>query len=387
MVIRRIAITMLAVSAVLMTLQVQLAEHTGTATASTHTPTPTQTTTPTQTDTPTATSTSTVVPPATNTLPPTGTPATLLQNDAYLPIIRRAVNGAPSPTPTATVIGQPTASPTAAPTPGAVPAFSHIFIIVLENHEYTSVISNSAAPYFNSLAQHYGLATNYYAIRHPSLPNYIALTAGDTFTITNDCTKCFIDHPNIVDQLEAARKSWKAYMEGMPQPCFVGDSGKYAQKHNPFIYYDDVRNNPTRCRNIVPFSQFASDLQAGALANYTWITPDLCNDEHDCGVDKGDLWLETWVPQILASPAWQQNGVLFIVYDEGTTSAGCCTLAAGGHIATLVISPLGKPAFRSNVADDHYSLLRTIETAWGLPPLAEAGCDCSVPMGDFFKPQ
>jgi len=173
-------------------------------------------------------------------------------------------------------------------------------------------------------------------------------------------------------------------MEGMPQSCFVGDSGKYVQRHNPFIYYDAVRTNPARCGNIVPFSQFATDLQIGTLANYIWITPDLCNDEHDCGVDQGDVWLQTWVPQILASPAWQQNGALFIVYDEGTTAAGCCTIAAGGHIATLVISPLGKPGFRSDIAYHHYALLRTIETAWGLPLLGYADCTCSAPMEDFF---
>jgi acid phosphatase len=265
----------------------------------------------------------------------------------------------------------------------AVPAFSHIFQIILENHEYDRVIGNSSAPYFNSLAQQYGLATNFYAIRHPSLPNYLALTGGDTFGVKSDCTNCFIDAPNLVDQLEGAGKSWKAYMEGMPRPCFVGDSGSlYRQKHNPFIYYNDVRLNSARCQQIVPFTAFQTDLQNNTLPAYVWITPNMCNDEHDCGVDKGDAWLKLWVPQILQSPAWQQNGVLFITYDEGSTAAGCCGNAAGGHIATLVISPLGKASFQSNIAYTHYSLLRTIQDAWGLGTIANT--DAANPMADFF---
>jgi phosphatidylinositol-3-phosphatase len=263
-----------------------------------------------------------------------------------------------------------------------LPAFSHVFTIVLENKEYTSVIGNSKAPYFNQLAQQYGLATQFYGTRHPSLPNYLALSGGDTFGITSDCTSCFVHAPSIVDQLEGAGKSWKAYMEGMPAPCFVGDSGNYRQKHNPFIYYDDIRTSSARCNRIVPFSQFQTDL-SGTLPNYVWITPDMCNDEHDCGVDKGDAWLQTWVPRILASAAWQNGGALFITYDEGSTSAGCCNgQASGGHIATLVISPLARRGFQSSVAYDHYSLLRTIEDAWGLPALGKAAS--ASPMSDFF---
>src|SRR6476661_11270806 len=145
----------------------------------------------------------------------------------------------------------------------SVPAFSHIFEIVMENHETTSIIGSSSAPYINSLAQQYGVATNYYGILHPSLPNYLALTGGDTFGISSNCTDCFVNAPNLVDQLEARGKSWKAYMEDMPSPCFVGDAlPLYKQKHNPFIYYDNVRNNPARCNQIVPFTQFAADVNA-----------------------------------------------------------------------------------------------------------------------------
>ena len=269
----------------------------------------------------------------------------------------------------------------------SVPSFSHIFEIVMENHSYSSIIGSSSAPYINSLAQQYGLATRFYAIRHPSLPNYLALIGGDTFGITSDCTSCFVGATNLVDQLEGAGKSWKAYMESMPSPCFVGDSGSlYRQKHNPFIYFNDIRQNAARCNKIVPFTQFATDLQNNTLPNYTWITPNMCNDMHDCSVSTGDNWLKTWVSKILASPAWKQNGVLFITWDEssGSDNSGCCTYATGGHIVTLVISPLGKPSYQSTVAYDHYSLLRTIEDSWNLSHLAKAGCACTPVMTDFF---
>ena len=158
----------------------------------------------------------------------------------------------------------------------------------------------------------------------------------------------------------------------------------YVQKHNPFIYFDDIRTNSTRCNKIVPFTQFATDLQNNSVPNYAWITPNQCNDTHDCSISTGDNWLKTWVAKILASSAWKQNGVLFITYDEGSSSAGCCTYATGGHIVTLVISPLGKAAYKSSVAYDHYSLLRTIEDGWGLSELGKASCTCSPPMSDFF---
>src|SRR5262245_1386959 len=241
----------------------------------------------------------------------------------------------------------------------SVPAFKHIFIIVLENKSYDQVAGSRNASYLNTLARQYGLATNYYAIRHPSLPNYLALIGGDTFGISSDCTDCFVNQPNLVDQLEGAGKSWKGYMESMPSACFVGDAAPlYRQKHNPFIYFDDVRNDAARCNKIVPFTQFAADIAANAVPDFVWITPNMCNDAHDCPISTSDAWLKTWVPQILASPAWKDQGALFITFDEGETGDGrCCTHAEGGRIITLVISPLGKPSFSSDVAYDHYSLL------------------------------
>ncbi len=192
---------------------------------------------------------------------------------------------------------------------------------------------------------------------------------------------------NLATQIEASGRSWKAYMESMPRPCYVGDpwfNRLYRQKHNPFLYYDNVRTNPALCNKIVPFDQFTADLQKDSLPNFVWITPNTCNDMHDCSISTGDAWLQKWVPQILASPAWKDQGILLITFDEGDGRSGCCTYAAGGQITTLVISPLVKPGFVSNVNYDHYSLLRTIEEAWRLPLLGKASCDCSPPMLDFF---
>ncbi len=309
---------------------------------------------------------------------------------------RPAATNSPSPTaqPTDT---QPSATPTVQPqatqpaatvtaaAPGQLPNFRHVFTIIMENEEATRIVGNPSAAYINSLAGQYATASNYYGVSHPSLPNYLALTGGDTFKISTDCTDCFVAADNIVNQLEAAGRSWKAYMESMPNPCFVGDAPPlYRQKHNPFIYYDNVRTDPARCNNIVPFTQFATDLQAKALPDYVWITPNMCNDMHDCSIAEGDAWLQKVVPQILASPAWQDNGVLFITFDEGDSQDGCCTVAHGGKVETLVISPLAQRGFTSAVPYDHYSLLRTIEQAWNLPLLAKAGCDCTTPLSDFF---
>lgn len=276
----------------------------------------------------------------------------------------------------------PAAAQTATPGPAAIPAFSHIFVIVLENHDYNTVIGSDKLPYLNDLAKQYGLATDYYGVTHPSLPNYLALIGGDTFGVTSDCTDCFVDKPNLVDQLESTGKSWKAYMDGMPSPCFLGNHDQYAQKHDPFLYFDDVRTNPDRCAKIVPFPELDHDLKAGATPDFVWISPDQCHDMHSCPAAQGDAWLKTEVPKILASSAWKEGGALFITFDEGTTNDGCCGQSGGGHVATIVVSPLVAPGTQVSTPSDHYSLLRTIEDAWSLPHLGAAAD--AAPLDGFF---
>ena len=282
--------------------------------------------------------------------------------------------------------GASTTIPAASYTPktGDLPDFSHIFVIMMENRSYDDIMNGEDTPYITQLASQYGLATKYYAITHPSLPNYIATTSGDTQDITSDCTNCFVDAQNLVDSLEAGGKTWRAYMEDMPQPCFVGDAYPYMQKHNPFIYYDDIRTNPTRCADIVPLTRLSSDIATHAVPDFVWITPNMCHDMHDCTASSSDAWLKTIVPQITSSHAWKDNGLLVITWDEGTDNSGCCQYAAGGHIATLVISPLVPAGTRSAQPYDHYSLLRTITQAWGLREPGHAASAATRPLVDFF---
>jgi len=249
---------------------------------------------------------------------------------------------------------------------------SHIVVIVMENEELTDVIGAPSAPYSNALARRYGLATASYAITHPSLPNYLALTSGSTEGITSDCTGCHAAARNIVDQLEAAGISWRAYLEDYPGGCFTGaGAGGYARKHNPFIYYDDVAGSPLRCRDLVGFSALAADLRAGALPTFAWITPNLCDDMHDCDVAAGDRFLARTVPALLRELGPQ--GFLILTWDEGSSDAGCCAAAAaGGRIATIVAGPTVRRGGRERAPIDHYGVLGTIERALGLPPLGGA---------------
>ena len=158
------------------------------------------------------------------------------------------------------------------------------------------------------------------------------------------------------------------------------------QKHNPWIYFDDIRTNATRCAaDVVPYSQLSSDLANNTVPNFVWITPDMCNDMHDCSIATGDAWLKQQVPAILNSAAYKNGGALFITWDEGNTYAACCTVATGGRVATIVMSPLGKTNFQSSVQETLYSLLRTIEDSWSLPRLGDAGCSCTTTMREYFQ--
>ncbi len=275
----------------------------------------------------------------------------------------------PSPMPTATVAA--TSTPTAS-------TFRHIYVIVMENKGYENIVGNADAPYINSLIATYGLATNYSGVAHPSEPNYLALFSGSTQGIADDANHDFAGQ-NLADQLEAAGKTWKVFAQNVPPDCFTGaaasggddGAGTYARKHEPAISFTDISTAPARCANITDFSHFDP-----AAADFEFIAPNMCNDMHDCSVATGDAFLSKFVPTILNSPAWQAGGVLFIVWDEGEGAF------ASNHVPALVISPAVPKGFQSDVAHDHYSLLRTIEDAWGLGCLNKT---CSANnMNEFF---
>ncbi len=252
-----------------------------------------------------------------------------------------------------------TPAPSAAVLPSSSPAITaapagRVAVIVMENHSYGQIIGNAQAPYINDLARRYALATSYVAVTHPSLPNYLALTGGSTFGIRTDCTTCYVRSSNLVDGLEARRVSWKAYMETMPSACFTGpSSGRYAKKHDPFMYFDDIRTNPARCNNVVPLDE----LDLARLPDFTWITPDQCHDMHSCSVATGDAFLRRTVPGLLR--ALGPKGVLFITFDEGKSDQRVVTIVSGDGV---------KPG-RYSAPFNHYSLLRTVEERFGVTPL------------------
>jgi hypothetical protein len=258
---------------------------------------------------------------------------------------------------------------------------AHVAVIVMENEEFGDVLG-SRAPYINGLARTYALATKMFAISHPSLPNYLALTGGSSFGIDSDCTDCAVHAIGIVDQLERAQVSWKAYMEGLPRPCFTGaGAGEYAKKHDPFVYYTQVVASPA-CHNVVPLTQLAADERARALPRFIWITPNLCHDMHDCDVATGDRFLSRLVPALLARLG--ARGLLFITWDEGSSDDGCCRLASGGHIVTIVAGPGARRGARLGTPVDHYSLLQTIEDVLGLPRLRGAACACTPTLAPLL---
>jgi phosphatidylinositol-3-phosphatase len=265
---------------------------------------------------------------------------------------------------------QSVASPTAR-LGGSPPA--HIAVVVMENEEYVDIIGSKATPYINSLAKRYSLARSMYAISHPSLPNYLALTGGSTFGISSDCTDCAVRATSIVDQLARARVSWKGYMEDLPHPCFFGaSSGQYAKKHDPFVYYTPARS---RCGHVVPMTQLGRDERAHTLPRFIWITPNLCHDMHDCDPATGDRFLSGLLPPLLKQLG--SHGLLFLTWDEGSTDNGCCHLASGGHIATIVAGPGARRGASMTTPTDHYSVLQTIEDLLGLGRLRGAACACT----------
>lgn len=274
--------------------------------------------------------------------------------------------------------GSPTAARAAAPPPSSgTSGSSHVVVLVLENHEANQVLGSRKAPYFNSLARRYALATNYYGISHPSLPNYLALIGGSTFGRTSDCTDCGgIAAPTVASQLEAKGLTWRAYMEGMPRPCFSGDSsGNYAKKHNPFVYFTSAN-----CGNDVP----ASQLNPRKLPAFSFIAPDICHDAHDCSLGTADTYLRKLVPKLLSGLG--PSGFLVLTWDEGESDARCCGgLARGGKVATVVAGPTVRRGARVATPLTHYSTLRTIEQAFGLPLLGNAAAPQTQPLDQLFR--
>lgn len=321
----------------------------------------------------------------------------------------------------------------------AIPHYQHIVEIMMENTSYGEIIGNSDAPNLNALAEKYGLATDYFGVTHPSEPNYVANVGGSFFGIQDDnafyctpelattdshCTGTTVDHtidgPNIASQLDAAGMTWKGYFQNLPptpppdQLVTTGPDANgpytykypsssnalYASKHNPFLNFTGTQSELS---NMVPDTQLATDLADNALPNLSYVVPDQCHDMHGTGsctdtaslIEAGDSYVAATVQAVMSSKIWTEGrNAIVITWDEddfsdqGQPGTGCCGAdPGGGHVATIVItnSKTGAP-LTDGTAYNHYSLLRSMEDAFGLPHLEHAG-DAVVPaMTPLFHP-
>lgn len=264
---------------------------------------------------------------------------------------------------------------------GTPPAASaHVFLVVEENHSYSQVVGNHAMPYLNSLASKYALATQYYADVHPSIGNYFMLTAGQPETL-NDSFKGKISDDNIVRELVNAKKTWRSYAESLPNAGYLGgDVYPYFRHHNPFTYFSDVQGT-AQAGNVVPFTQFAADLNAGTLPDFSFVVPNALHDAHDGTLASADHWLSTNIAPLIASSTFQNGGLLLIVFDESLTSD---LSHGGGHVTMVVVGPKVKSGYKGSGVFQHQSTLRLVLSTLGVnnfPGLSAVAPD----MGEFFK--
>ncbi|HXB49389.1 MAG TPA: alkaline phosphatase family protein [Streptosporangiaceae bacterium] len=319
----------------------------------------------------------------------------------------------------------------------SIPRYQHIVEIMMENTSYGTIIGNPLAPDINALANKYGLATNYFGVTHPSEPNYVANVGGSFFGIQDDnqfyctpalassdpnCAGTTVDHTisaqSIADQLTAAGKTWKGYFQNLPPIPSTGvimtgpnangpytfkwpsnTDALYASKHNPFVNFTGTQG---ALANMVPDTQLGADLATGDLSNFSYVVPDQCHDMHgiaSCGdenslISTGDAYVGQIVTMIMHSNVWQHGrNAIVITWDEddfsdqGQPGTGCCGAdPGGGHVPTIVITNQSNHHVSDGTAYNHYSLLKTMEAAFGLPPLAHAG-DADVPlMTPLFNP-
>lgn len=276
---------------------------------------------------------------------------------------------------------QSTPGSTPPPPSGQLPRFGHEVIVVEENHDYAQALDSTQMPYLHSLIARGGLATQYYADTHPSIGNYFMLTTGQIITNSDGYSKT-ISNDNIIRHLLAAGVTWKAYAEDLPSVGFTGQTaGQYARKHNPLSFFSDVVDDSAQRQRLVPFSQFATDLAGDSLPQYAFVAPNLCNDAHDCDLRTADAWLQTNIAPLLASPSFQIDGLLIIVFDEADTD----DTHGGGRIAWVVVSPKAKPGYTSSALYQHANTLRLMAEGLGLTSYPGAA-DTAANMSEFFTP-
>jgi len=268
-----------------------------------------------------------------------------------------------------------------------------VFVIMMENHNWSQIKDTTSAPYINSLLSQGAHAEAYYnpPKLHPSEPNYIWLEAGTNFNVTNDDTPSSnhqASTAHLTTLLGAAGISWKAYQENIVgDVCPLKNKGLYAPKHNPMLFFDDVTdgNDPKSANCIAhvrPYTELATDLTAGNVANYNFITPNLCNDMHNSSgcatkdsVKNGDDWLKQAIPPILASDAYKNGGIIFITWDEGE--------GGDGPIGMIVLSPNAKTGYSNTIPYTHSSTLRTLQEIFGVQPFLGDAAN-ATDLSDLF---
>jgi hypothetical protein len=254
----------------------------------------------------------------------------------------------------------------------AFPHPARVAVLVLENRSYEQVIGSADAPYINGLARRGALATRYYAIAHPSLPNYIALTGGSVFGIKNDCTACDVEGKNIVGQLDASGHTWKAYFENLDSNRRPGSTTKqYDPHYNPFVYYETVRGVKHDRDRVVGFGALRRDLRTGRVPDFLWIAPGIHHDGHNSSLRAADRYVSRLVPRVLQ--ALGSQGVLYLTWDEG--SAGDQRGVGGpggGRVALIAAGGAARRHTRTAVRANHYALLRTLEAGFGVRTLRHA---------------
>ena len=269
-----------------------------------------------------------------------------------------------------------------------------VFVILMENHNWSDIKDSPSAPYINALLTQGAHAEAYYNPPglHPSEPNYLWLEAGTNFGVTNDSSPA-MNHQastaHLTTQLDSASISWKSYQEDIAgDVCPLVGTSHYAPKHNPMVFFDDVTggNNPQSAyciSHVRPYPELSADLTSGNVARYNFITPNLCNDMHDSSgcatnnaVQNGDNWLAQAVPPILASNAYQAGGILFITWDEGEGS--------DGPIGMIVLSPNAKSGYSNTIPYTHSSMLRTVQEIFGVQPFLGDAANAND-LSDLFS--
>jgi hypothetical protein len=250
---------------------------------------------------------------------------------------------------------------------GRVPHFGRVAVMFLENRDYGQIIGSPQAPYLNRLARHGALATDYFAVAHPSLPNYMALTTGSTQGVGSDCNSCETSAPSFAGQLQAAHIPWKAYFEGIPAPGYSGPGvGDYSKHYNPFAYSEQVGEGAVARGHVVGFGSLERDLRRHTLPRFSWITPDLLHDGHSGPVRASDRFASRLVPRVVKGLG--PDGVLFVTWDEARGLTG----PHGGRVALIATGPGARHHVRVNADANHYSLLATLEAGMRLPALGNA---------------